>query len=88
MQNNFDYYDAETGEGLGDSDIASAYNDYLDEMGEVEVAGLTYYTSEVLQRVDPTAYRCGRSDYVDMMLTDGVWTETPPADDDDEDEAA
>lgn len=82
----FEYYNAETGEGLDDYDIATAYDDYLDDLGDVEVAGLTYNTSRVLRAVDPIAYRVGKRDYADMMLTDGFWTETPPADDDDEDE--
>lgn len=84
MQNDFDYYDAETGEGLSDYDIAAAYDDYLDEIGDVEAAGLTYNTSRVLRAVDPIAYRCGMSDFTDMMLAYGVWTETPPADDDED----
>ncbi len=82
----FDYYDAETGEGLYDYDVATAYDDFLDEMGELKVAGLTYAASYALREIDPIAYRVGMSDYVDMMLTDGVWTDTPPADDEDEDE--
>lgn len=40
------------------------YDDYLDEInGDVSIGTLTYSTSEVLKSVDPTAYRCGKSEY-------------------------
>lgn len=40
------------------------YENFLDEMyGTVEVAGYTYSTSLILQNIDPTAFRCGKSDY-------------------------
>lgn len=42
------------------------YNEMLDEVfGEVEIAGLKYQTSRILNLVDETAYRCGFSDWLD-----------------------
>ena len=42
----------------------SEYDEFLDENFEdVEVVGFTYSTSEALKRLDPIAYRCGKSDY-------------------------
>lgn len=50
------------------------YRDMLDECyGDVEIAGLTYSTSHALQTIDPVAYRCGFSDWLDA---DG-WDEMP-----------
>jgi len=43
------------------------YDDFLDEVyGDVEIAGLTCATSEVLKATDPIAYRCGFLDWLDM----------------------
>jgi hypothetical protein len=43
-----------------------AYRDMLDEIyGELEVAGLTYQTSRVLEEIDPIAFRCGLLDWLD-----------------------
>ena len=45
------------------------YDDMLDETyGEVEIAGMTYSTSNALRRIDPTAYRCGVSDYESSII--------------------
>ena len=42
----------------------SEYDEYLDEVyGDVEVSSFTYSTSEALKKLDPIAYRCGKSDY-------------------------
>ena len=42
----------------------SEYEDYLDELyGEVEVCGCNYSAGRTLREVDPTAFRCGKSDY-------------------------
>lgn len=47
----------------GDND---AYDEMLDEVyGEIEICGYSYCASIALYRVDPIAYRCGRSDWED-----------------------
>lgn len=44
------------------------YDDWLDEIsGEVTIGSLSYSASRVLSQVDPIAYRCGFSDYVDGL---------------------
>ena len=53
-------------------------NDIFDEMldecyPEVELMGLTYNPSYVLKEVDPIAYRCTRSDYIDSVAADIVY---------------
>lgn len=50
--------------------IAQMYNELLDECGDVNIGGLTYEASRVLQSVDPIAYRCGYNDYCDSILSD------------------
>jgi len=43
------------------------YDSFLDEVyGDVEIAGLTYATSEALKTIDPIAYRCDFLDWLDM----------------------
>lgn len=42
----------------------SEYDDFLDEIdGEIEVGSLTFMASDIIKNCDPTAYRCGKSDY-------------------------
>ena len=42
----------------------SEYDEMLDDCyPTVEVAGMTFYPSDVLKSCDPIAYRCGKSDY-------------------------
>ena len=50
---------------LNEYDAEEMYDEWLDSMGEVEVCGLTYLASRVLQAVDPVAYRCGFNDFLD-----------------------
>ena len=60
-------YWVETGEEVTESD----YDDYLDEVYDTESIGLPYVGSEIVKNIDPIAYRVGRSDWLDMMITDG-----------------
>lgn len=54
------------------NDLETAYSAYLDdEHPECKIAGLSYCTSDVLQQVDPTAYRCGFNDWLDSETSDG-----------------
>ena len=46
------------------------YNESLDESGYVVVGGLEFLPSRVLEEMDPTAYRCGFNDYLDMLGVD------------------
>lgn len=40
------------------------YRDMLDEIyGDVEICGMKYGSGYALQELDPTAFRCGKSDY-------------------------
>lgn len=83
----YDAWDAQTGEGLTESELEERYDDYLDEVvGEIEIGSLTYLASRVLQEVDPIAYRVGFSDWMDAEISDGNLLEEEPTDEDDEDE--
>lgn len=84
---NPEYID-EDGDVYDQNDLAERYDDMLDEMGLVEIAGLDYAVSRALQAVDPIAYRCGMSDYADALgwdewHEDHEWNTT----DEDEDES-
>lgn len=56
-------------------DITGLYDDALDGEGEVEVAGLTFYPSRIIEELDPIAYRCGFNDYMDSLYCDGAYGE-------------
>ena len=46
-----------------------AYNQYdemLDGVSEVKIGNLTYNPSRVLKELDPIAYNCGFSDFLDL----------------------
>ena len=51
-------------------DIEDAYNDMLDECYSFDCVGGIFASmcpSRVLKECDPTAYRCGMSDYIDSL---------------------
>lgn len=52
--------------GVRELDVDQSYDDMLDDVYPmVEVCGASYFPSSTLKELDPTAYRCGRSDYMD-----------------------
>lgn len=54
---------------LSDYDLDQRYQDFLDEVyGTVKIGGYEYSTSSALREVDPVAYRCGFSDWLDSEL--------------------
>lgn len=70
---------AEYKEALDNMDISEtsladddAYSDWLNEIyGPVYVGSLAYCASRVLRELDPIAYRCGFSDYLNGLdITD------------------
>lgn len=83
-------YIAPDGETFTHDDMRMSYADWLDETLEyVEIGNLTYAPSRVLREVDPTAFRVGVCDHVDMMMSDGLledweeghrWREDPDED--------
>lgn len=75
-------YWAETHEEVHESD----YDDYLDEVYDTDSIGLPYSGSEIIREVDPIAYRVGRSDWLDMMITDGDIIEELESDEDEDED--
>ena len=56
-------------------DIEDMARDFLnDAYGVIEVAGLTFDASHVLEELDPIAFRCAVSDFMDEDYFDS-WTE-------------
>ena len=54
----------------------AAYDAFLDEVyPECSIAGYKYQTSSSLKEIDPTAYRCGKNDWLDGELEDGTLVE-------------
>lgn len=51
-----------------------AYAEMLDECNEmVTIGSLTYYPSVALERIDPVAYRCGKTDWADAEYSDCLY---------------
>lgn len=53
-----------------ENDYEDGYDDWLDEVwdGTVLICGYSYPPSKALEAVDPIAYRCGTSQYLDAMF--------------------
>lgn len=49
------------------SEAYDYYDAMLDEEGPVTVAGMGFYPSEILKRMDVIAYRTGFNDYMDAL---------------------
>lgn len=60
---------------LNPVDTDTLYDEFLDELGDVEIGGLTYSHAHAFKKVDPIAYRCGFSDFEDSLLRDGDYYE-------------
>jgi polyhydroxyalkanoate synthesis regulator phasin len=54
-------------EKLAPVDCENEFDNALDEGDPVRIGSLEYTPSRVLKRIDPIAYRCGVSDYVDSL---------------------
>lgn len=46
-------------------DWEDQYREMLNENGEVNICGFMYDSADALERLDPTAFRCGLIDFVD-----------------------
>ena len=78
-------YDANTGDEIGRNELEELYDDWLDEVYEPYVIGeIEFSASTVLKECDPIAYRVYKSDWVDAQIADGVFSEEPITDDDDD----
>lgn len=56
---------------LGNVDTDEMFNEYLDDTSDIiRIGRLTYYPSEALKKIDPIAYDCCYSDWLDENLDD------------------
>jgi len=54
-------------------DVDQIYRDMLDDCEpEVNVAGLSFVPSRVVEELDPVAFRCGVNDYVDSLVGESL----------------
>ena len=59
---------------LTDTDLEKRYSDFLDECyGTVKVCGYEYEAARALAMLDPIAFRCGMSDWLDSELGQSIW---------------
>lgn len=74
INNNTFYNEEDAAQHIIDNyDNYDAYDEMLDECNDIVRIGiLEYYPSQVLQEVDPIAYRCGFSDWLDSLYSDIV----------------
>ena len=50
---------------IDESDAEQQYDDMLDELYPVEIGGMSICARRVLNELDPIAYNCGFSDWLD-----------------------
>ena len=55
---------------MRNSDILEMVDDLLDSEGEVQIGNLLFSRSEIVKRLDPTAYRIMVNEIVDSMIAD------------------
>ena len=46
-------------------DFTEQFDNLLDECGQVEAWGYSFYPSRILKELDPIAYQCGLNDFAD-----------------------
>lgn len=61
------FYEEEEAKQYNESDLWEQYKEWLDEQEEITIGYLTYSVSQVLEAVDPIAFRVGFNDYIDFM---------------------
>jgi hypothetical protein len=52
---------------LNTDDYEEEYKEMLDESGDVDVCGVPFSPSRIIEQLDPTMFRCGLIDYVDCI---------------------
>ena len=62
-------------EELKPIDLEELYREMLDECEPVEVAGLSFCASRIIEELDPIAFRCGVSDYADSLIGETISSE-------------
>jgi hypothetical protein len=62
-------------EEISEREAEERYDDMLDSEGTVKIGGLEFYPSNILEKCDPIAYRCGFSDFTDVLLDDHILVE-------------
>lgn len=53
-------------------DVEESFVDLLNCDGPAKIGGYEYCQAEALKAVDPIAYRCGLSDYIDSLQSEGA----------------
>jgi len=52
---------------LEEGDYIEEYDDLIDECGLVYIGGVSFLPSQILCKLDPVAYNCGLSDYIESI---------------------
>jgi hypothetical protein len=50
---------------IDESDALNRYRDEIDECHDVKIFGMSFCASRVLEELDPIAFNCGFSDWLD-----------------------
>jgi len=57
-------------EKITESQAEQMYDDMLDELQSIKIGTMSYPGSYVLKELDPIAYRCGFTEYLDYLAED------------------
>ena len=57
-------------------DLDQRYRDFLDEIyPEVKIGCTRYWPSKIVEELSPTDFRCGKVDWIDSEIKNGVLSE-------------
>ena len=61
---------------LTNSELSDIYEEFLNEVyPDCKIAGYEYSTGYALKTIDPVAFRCGLSDWLDSEISEGIYIE-------------
>ena len=57
-------------EKITESQAEQIYDDMLDELYSIKIGSIDFRGSNILKQLDPIAYRCGFTEYLDYLAED------------------
>lgn len=58
-----------------ESEAERLYDEMLDSNNTIIITGINFEASDILKKLDPTAYRVGFSDYPEILKEEGIIVE-------------
>ena len=66
LKTDIDYFE------IDESDYEEHYREFLNDIGDVNIGGMSFEPARVLEELDPIAYNCGLSEYVSSIHLEDV----------------